>query len=518
MKRIIIIVVALVVVLGVGAGVYAGLSSRKASTANLATARVETGTLVARVFSAGNITPHQQATLSFAQNGVVAKIHVQVGDRVTKGQVLAELDTSDLALQVKNAEVNLTVAEHKLAQTAAGPTEQAIASARARLAAAQANYDKLAAGPTQAELAAAKAAVESAQAAYDAAIKAASATNSQIAAAQAALEKAQLTLEQAQAAYERVAWRPDISARPESKNLQTATIDYRQAKANLDALLATASSDAQVKVLQAKSQLEQAKSALAKLQASNYDLISAQAQVTQAQSDLETLLAGPDANAVAIAKDQVEQARIALEQAKLNLQKAQIIAPFDGTVTAVNLTVGQSASGGSIQIADLSNLEIVVNLAEVDVPRVKLGQEAEITLDALPDLTLAGKVTGIWPAGIQSQGVVNYPVVVSVIDPPEDVKAGMTASVNIIVDKRENVLLVPNRALRSQGKQRFVTVLVEGQSITIPVTTGLSNETMTEIIAGLREGDEVLLATTTTTQPGAGTRGMGMPGFGVLVR
>jgi len=506
MKRLIIIVVVVVVLLGASAGVYASLSSRKASAANanLATAKVQTGTLVARVFSAGNIAADQQVSLSFAQAGVVAKVNVQVGDEVKKGQVLAELDTSDLALQVKTAEVNLKSSEDKLAQTAAGPTEQSASSARARLAAAQASYDKLAAGPTQSDLTAAKAAVESAQAAHDAAVKAAGTTNSQVASVQAALDKAKLALDQAQAAYDRAAWRPDISGRAESKNLQTATIDYQQAKANLDSLLATAGSDAQSKVLQAKSQLEQAKNSLANLQANNYDLVSSQAQVTQVQNDLDTLLAGPDANTVAIAKDQVEQSRIALEQAKLSLQKAQIIAPFDGTITAMNLVVGQSATAGTIQIADLNNLEISVNLAEVDVPRVKLGQDAEVTLDALPDLNLAGKVTSISPAGTQSQGVVNYPVVVSVIEPPENVRAGMTAGVNIIVDKRENVLIVPNRALRSQGRQRSVTVLVEGQSIVTPVTTGLSNDTMTEIIGGLREGDEVILSTTTTTQSRGG--------------
>ena len=506
MKRLIIIVIVVVVLLGASAGVYASMSSRKASAANanLATAKVETGTLVARVFSAGNIAAHQQVTLNFAQAGTVAKVNAQVGDEVKKGQVLAELDTSDLALQIRNAEAGLTSAEHKLAQTSTASTEQAISSAKAQLAAAQASYDKLAAGPTQSDLTAAKTAVESAQAAYDAAVKAAGATSSQVASAQAALDKAKLALDQAQAAYDRVSWRPDISGRGESKNLQSATIDYQQAKANLDSLLATAGSDAQSKILQAKSQLEQAKNSLAKLQTSNYDLVSAQAQVTQAQNNLDTLLAGPDANAVAIAQDQVEQARIALEQAQLSLQKAQIIAPFDGTIIAVDLIVGQSATAGTIQIADLNSLEISVSLAEVDVPRVKLGQDAEVTLDALPDLNLTGKVTSISPAGTQSQGVVSYPVTISLIKPPESVKVGMTASANIIVDKRENVLVVPNRALRSQGKQRLVTVLVEGQRISTPVTTGLNNDTMTEIIGGLHEGDEVVLSTTTATQSRGG--------------
>ena len=119
-------------------------------------------------------------------------------------------------------------------------------------------------------------------------------------------------------------------------------------------------------------------------------------------------------------------------------------------------------------------------------------------------------MTQIAPAGVLSQGVVNYPVTVSLIPPFDGVKTGMTASPNIVVEQRDNVLMVPNRAVRSQGRQRFATVMFEGQAMQVPVQTGLSNDTMTEIVSGLKEGDTVVLTSTTTTNQFRG----GGPGFG----
>jgi multidrug efflux pump subunit AcrA (membrane-fusion protein) len=165
-------------------------------------------------------------------------------------------------------------------------------------------------------------------------------------------------------------------------------------------------------------------------------------------------------------------------------------------------------------IADLDNLEIVVNMSEVDINEIEAGQRAEITLDAVADASLAGEVSLIAPAGVQSSGVVNYPVTVALTDPSDSVKTGMTANLNIVVDERTNVLLVPNRAVKTVNKQKTVTVLFEGQQISVPVQVGLSDSTMTEITEGLKEGDVVVVSTTTTkatTSGGMGVGGMGGP-------
>jgi HlyD family secretion protein len=162
-------------------------------------------------------------------------------------------------------------------------------------------------------------------------------------------------------------------------------------------------------------------------------------------------------------------------------------------------------------MADLGKLEVVVEMSEVDVNQVKTGQKAEITLDALSDVTLEGTVTQIAPAGTLSSGVVNYPVTVSLTKTADGVKTGMTANLNIIVAESDNVLTVPNRAVKTVNKQKVVTLFKNGQQVQVPVQVGLSSDTATAIISGVNEGDVVVLGTTTATTTSGG---MGGPGVG----
>jgi HlyD family secretion protein len=500
------------------AGANAQSATTKAAAGTQNTATVQRGNLTATVNAAGNISAHQQVALNFGQAGTVQKVNVRAGDRVKAGQVLTELDTSDLQLQLENAKVNLKIAQNKLAQTKSPSTEQDIANARSRLDSVQASYNKLAAGPNKTDLAAAQGSVASSQAAYDAAVKSAAASGTTIDAATASYQKALAALQQAQAAYDKVATAPNIGARAESVTLQSATIDYNQAKANYEASLVTTGSDAKSKVAQALSQLQQAQASLAKLQADQNDLITSKAQVDQAKNDLAKILAGPDAATLDIAQQGVAQSEIAVQQAENKLKQAQIVAPFDGTVTAVNVVGGQagptSGAAGAIALADLDNLEIIVNMAEVDVSKIKEKQAAQITLDALPNANLAGEVTQVAPAGVQTQGVVNYPVTVAVKNPSPDVKTGMTSNVNIITDQRNDVLTVPNRAIRTVARQKIATVLFEGREMQTPVVTGMSGDSQTEIVSGLKEGDVVVIGTTTTTQSGGFGGAPGGAGFG----
>jgi HlyD family secretion protein len=507
--RTILILVAVLAVAGVA---YWQLKPKAATKAAVSTATVTLGSLQATVNSAGNITSHQTADLTFGQTGTVKKINVKVGDKVKAGDVLGELDSADLQLQYRSAQVSLKNAQDSLAETKSPSTQQAIASARAKVDSAQAAYDKAAAGASKSDIASAQAQLASAQAAYDAALKTAAAANSSLAAATATFEKARIALQTAQGAYDRVSWRGGVGASSEAAALQSATLDYDSAKAAYDAASSTADSDSKAKIASAASTLTSAQTNLTSVKNSvtAADLAAAQSTLITAKNDLDTLLAGPTANALDIAQNGVETAQIAVDQAKLKLQQAQVVAPFDGVVTAIAAKIGQAASGTAFSLADLTNLDIVVNMAEVDVNRVKVGQPADITLDAVADSTFTGLVTQIAPAGVQTSGVVNYPVTIALTKTTEAVKTGMTANLNIVVSQRTNVLIVPNRAVRTVGKQKIATVLFEGTQIQAPVVTGLSSDTATEIVSGLKEGDVVVLNTTTTSA----ARGIGIGGIG----
>ena len=194
------------------------------------------------------------------------------------------------------------------------------------------------------------------------------------------------------------------------------------------------------------------------------------------------------------------------------------MAPFAGTVTAVNITPGETTStsgqAGAIELTDLTHLQVVADVDEVDAVNVKQGEKATLTLDALPNVTLQGVIAQVDPAGVLTQGVVDYPVTIDLVNPPQSVEVGMTASVDIVTSQHTNVLEVPNSAVHVQGQRQYVIVLLDGQNVQVPVTTGLSNNSMTEITSGLKAGDQVVLGGATTTPVRSGGPVIRGGGFG----
>jgi len=167
-------------------------------------------------------------------------------------------------------------------------------------------------------------------------------------------------------------------------------------------------------------------------------------------------------------------------------------------------------------LADLSTLEIVAPLSELDVVSLAEGQMVTVQLDALPDARLRGRVDHVAPAAKIEQGVANYATTMVVNDPSGMVRPGMSANMYIITDRRQGVLVAPNRAVRSQGQQRVVAALKGTELEWLPVETGAYNDTMTEIVAGLDEGQEIVAnPPNPASQTLPGMRGMRVgPGMG----
>ncbi|MBI4787974.1 MAG: efflux RND transporter periplasmic adaptor subunit [Chloroflexi bacterium] len=453
MKRNFLVIGGVVVIVLVIAGVFGWqrlTASAAATTVRAQTATVTRGSLVATVNAAGNVSVPEEATMAFQSSGRVAKVAVQVGDKVKKDQLLMQLDTADLQLTLKTQQANL-------------------ASAQANYDASQANL-QFALRTAQANLASAKANLDSA--------KGKNATNlDQLIVAKAALDKATVALQTAQGNYNAVAWRADVGMTQQAATLQTATTDYNSAMANYR-ITAAGINDTAVRTAQAS-------------------VDNAQVSLDQAQKNLDTTARTSQAS--------LDNAKVAVEQAQRNLDKASLSAPFDGQVAAVNFSPGDSAgTGTAVTIVDLSNLQVKMTIAEVDMAKIQVGQTAQMAVDALPGKTYNAKVIAISPVGMVTQGVVNYTVTVALTNADASIRPGMTANLGVVVDRRENVLLIPTRAVRTQGNQKIVTVSFKGQSIQTPVGTGLSNETMIEITNGLNEGDEVLLNQTSTQQRNAG--------------
>ena len=221
----------------------------------------------------------------------------------------------------------------------------------------------------------------------------------------------------------------------------------------------------------------------------------------------------------------VDQAQVAVNNAWLSYQLSspKVTAPVSGTISGLSfapgMVIGSSSSTTTSQrvaIIHTPGTPIAsFNLSELDVPVVKPGQKATIKLDSLSDKTFTGKVVSVDKLGTTSNSVTNYPVIVQFDTESDEVLPNMAASVSIIVEAKDNVLLIPSSAIQKQNGQSVVTVLENGKERQKQVEVGISSDTQTEIISGLSEGEEVITSRISgaTIQRSSSPFG-GMPGMG----
>jgi len=271
----------------------------------------------------------------------------------------------------------------------------------------------------------------------------------QVAAAEAELANAEASLEQAQSAYDKVAWLPGVSASQPSLNLEQATNSFNVAQANLDYL---------------KSNRPDTDSAEISLESANLSL---------------------------------REANINLESAQTALDKTVLKAPFSGTITTVNVAEGEAASGVVIEMVSMGKLEAVLDIDEIDIGALAIGQPAVVSLTTWPDAQIEGEVTFIAPQANKNTGsdVVNYQVRLSLGETDLQLRAGMTANATITTFNLEDALLISNRAISADREvSKYYVELITGQGTEkAEVTIGVHNETYTQILSGLKDGDEVLV-------------------------
>jgi HlyD family secretion protein len=224
------------------------------------------------------------------------------------------------------------------------------------------------------------------------------------------------------------------------------------------------------------------------------------------------------------AKDSATEATLSYKTAEINVSKAEddlrnaredlenhhIRAPFGGIIGKVNVQAGDKISSNKILFTLVTDKKIAeVSLNEIDISKVKVGQIASITFDAINDIVVSGTVSEIDLLGTVNQGVVNYSVKISFDVKDERIKTGMSLSASIISEQKQNIIKVPNSAVKNQGNANYVEALDDkGVVVRIPVKTGITNDEYTEIISGLSEGDTYISRTvnssatrTTTSAP-----------------
>ena len=456
---------------------------------------------------------------------------------------LASIKAGSRAEELAAAQAQLDAARSKLDLMLAGGRPEEIAAAKASLDSARAKLSQLKSSPTESELRAAEQAVVAAEAALqkaqaDLAKLRSSPTAEEIRGAELSVEQAKASLWSAQTNRDGVCGNPrnaQYQCDGANASVMASETGLAVAQNNLAKLKAPAKPEdltaAERSVASAEAQLRSAQAKLQQVKAgpTAEDLAATQAAVVQAEQTLQ-LKQKPyteadiqaQRQAVAQAEAQlaakklpyteadvksaeaaVEQARAQLELAEYNLANATLVAPFDGVVGTVSINVGENAASPAITLVNTKDLRLDVSVDEADIVRVASGQRAVITFDALPGTTFQGKVTGVAPNATIQSGVATYLVSISIAD-PGPLRPGMTGNANVVYGEQANALLVPNRAIRTQGRTRVVEVLTNGKSEVRQVKVGVSNDQMSEIVEGLSEGEQVVIPSTTTRMPSMG--------------
>ncbi len=419
-----------------------------ATAEDLETVTVERGNIEATVDATGSVEPAAQVTLSFRTGGILSSLAVSEGDEVREGEILAEVNASELGLGVTQAQLALTSAEASQAKLVGGADADDIQAARANLASAEAALARMREGPSADE----------------------------ITVAMADLRRAEIALQEAQERYDQYAWVGGIGALPQSVALQQATINYEQVLAAYN---------------------------IAMQGPTESELRAAEAAVAQARSQLSSLVEGAGEEDLIMAQVAVEQARASLELAQLQLEGATITAPFNGVLAFVGAEVNEQVGPGSpmIVLIDPSGFHVEVSVDEIDVGQVELEQEARTTLDAYPDEELQGRVEYISPVAAEDLGTVSYLVRVG-FDPTQvPLRSGMTANITIVTERRENVLLMPSRAIsadRETGLFYVERLKDDGEIERVEVEIGIQDATYTEVLRGLEEGDQLVIGDVST--------------------
>lgn len=229
-------------------------------------------------------------------------------------------------------------------------------------------------------------------------------------------------------------------------------------------------------------------------------------------------------------KNVIAQSQAGLSSSWISYQAVSpiVTAPIGGRVDDITLVLGMvispstNSSGNSTaqRLATIKTETTPIasfNLAELDVSKVEANQKVTITLDAIPDKTFTGTVIGVDRTGIVASGVTNYPTTIKFDTDAPGVLTNMSATANIILTHKDDILLIPNAAIQTVSGQTMVRVLKNGKMTQQPVEIGITSDTQTEIVSGVNEGDIIVTGTSTTTQSATGASpfsALGRGGFG----
>jgi HlyD family secretion protein len=408
-------------------------------------ATVETGDITLIFSYTGNLKSKDEVKIMPGAAGRIETVLVEVGDQVKAGDPIATIKRDVYVAQLRQAQAGLTAAKLKLGKMEMGSRPEEIAVAEAGLQLARAALNDVA-----------------------------TISDNERTTAVANLANAQAALRRAQAEYDKIAWAGNVGLMPQALALEQATTGYEAALAAYN--LQTTPSDAQLAPLMA--------------------------QVVQAELQL-TLIKQPFRDIdFEMARVAIDQAEAAVELANLQLDEATIEAPFDGIIAELYVTEGTSAGPQTSVALEVSNqVEMSIGVEESRIGRVSKGQNAALQVEAYPGQDFPAVVSSIAP--VADKDTHTFAVKVTPLDEAGLLRSGMFANLSILVDEKQNTLLVPLDAVTEVNGQTSVYVVKGNIANLRPVTVGLTSDGYVEILSGLEEGETVVTAGQSNLTDGA---------------
>jgi HlyD family secretion protein len=420
----------------------------------------------------------------------VDKLNVEVGSRVRVGDVLAELDHSELDQQVLAAQAAQASAEARSAALQAGPKPEILAAAQANFKAAQARVNALQSARDNADIATMDQRVKDARAALDQ--------------AQAALDPDPQAVGQAEASAAAARTKlAQLQADPTKANDRTVMDAARSDVQKADAAVAAAQKPrgSQTTVDRARVDLQDAQQAqlMVRLSTTAFDLDQARAllEVADAQVKLANAPASPEE--IKAAQTSVEEAFAQAELTRSRLRDATIIAPINGIVAEVKARVGSTVGPSAAMLTLVTpDMQVVVRAEESQLGQVQVGQSASLSVESFPKESFAGTVKGIAP--VMDPRTRSVAVQIDVPDPQGKLKPGMFTQLAIQIGQRAGALVVPKEAILRVGSvdpstpvQSIVYSVTESRVHKQPVSLGATDGKNVEIVQGVQEGIDVVL-------------------------
>ncbi|MDX2064960.1 MAG: HlyD family efflux transporter periplasmic adaptor subunit [Fimbriimonadaceae bacterium] len=526
-KALVPIGIGLVVVIAGGAFAIQSMRAKASdSKPKVPSVTVGRGEIVVTVVENGTIDAVRSVDVKGRVAGRLAKLLVEEGDTVTQGQLIAVIDPEETEFRVRQDEAQLRGAQSSVARSTI-EISQREATARAAVAQAQARVRQLElevkSTPelTSAAIAEAQTQLASAEANRERIVNGTHPT--QRANAQAQVNEAAANLRNAELEFERQI-ELEKQGYTAKRNVDNARLNVDVAKVRLEnARVALARLEGQLKeeVEQATQQIRQAQAALNRAKTNRVNDRLKLQELASAQADLLRAKAGlRDAEVLRKTQEQgqasVDQLQSILSDSRRQLTETEIRAPINGVVTKKAIQVGELATALStfgagttiVRIEDRTVMRVKLSMNEIDVAKLRLGMPATVDVDALPELSLSGKVAKIAPAStaISAEGgaaatstdaVVRYEVEIRLDNAPKELRSGMSAKCSLKVVDRQDVLIVPVDYVSREGKRAFAFLAPaetskDQKATRVEVKLGAQSGTSVEVISGIKENDKLV--------------------------